>query len=321
MASARRRLAANQAMDPAVTKPQHGRHHRPAPRQGDGVVPLPLGPTFHHAAIGDADQGPVVEVPPQVVREHGRAGISPTGILRQGTRDDRGQSRADPMIRAPQSGGDPVLVRRPLAGQCDVQHHAQRVNVGPGVDGRGRPAIGQRHQRGELLRRDERGRAPDPPRARPAGSQRGIRQVEVEQQGQAVRRQQDVRRLHIPVDEIPQMRMMERLGQAQPDPGDRPFVRLLGEELPRGARGRERDPCRDRGPIQDREEFAPGPLRGGTARHSFQQVFQGRATQIGQADDPEAPFREVLRRQDRHDVRVLEPRQRSMLAPPQRASP
>ena len=167
-----------------------------------------------------------------------------------------------------------------------MQHHRQRVDVRPGVDGRGGPALGQRHQGGELLGRDVRGRAPDPLRPRPAGTQGRLRQVEVEQQGHAVRRQQDVRRLHIPVDEIPEMRMVECLGQAQPDPSDRPFVGLRGQELTRGTRGRERDRGGVRGPVEDLEEFAPGPLGRRAARQLFQQVLQGRPPQVGEAEDP-----------------------------------
>ena len=59
---------------PRRDEAQQGRHDRPGLRQGDGMVPVPLDPTLHQAAIRDAHQGPVVEVPPQVFREHGRVG-------------------------------------------------------------------------------------------------------------------------------------------------------------------------------------------------------------------------------------------------------
>ena len=48
--------------------------------------------------------------------------------------------------------------------------------------------------------------------------------MKVEQQGHSVRRDQDIRRLHIPVDKVPEMGVVKRLRQAEPDPDDRPLV-------------------------------------------------------------------------------------------------
>ena len=312
-------MAANQAIKPAATRPSRAVIDRAGLREGERMVPVPLGPTLHPAPIGDADQGPVVEVPPQVLRERGRAGIAPMGFPRQGTREDRGQTRADPMVRPTQSGGDRDSFRRPFVGESDVQHHRQRVDVRPGVDGRGGPPLGQRHQGVKLLGSDERGRAPDPGRLRPAGTQGRLCQVEVEQQGHAVRRQEDVRRLDIPVDEIPEMRVVERLRQAQADPSDRPFVGLRGQELTRGSRGRERDRGRARGPVEHLHQVPPGSFGRRAARQLIQQVLERHASQVGEAEDPQALFGEVLRGQDRHDMRVLEPGQQPMLAPLERA--
>ena len=60
-------------------------------------------------------------------------------------------------------------------------------------------------------------------------------------------------------------------------------------------------------------------LRWGGSSSFFQQVRQCRSAHGGKAENPQTPFGQIVRGQNRHDVCVLKPGQRPMLAAAKRA--
>jgi hypothetical protein len=88
------------------------------------------------------------------------------------------------------------------------------------------------------------------------------------------------------MDEIPEMSVVKRLRQAQPDPGDRPFVALHGQELACRPRGRDRRHRGVSGPVEHIEQVLPGALARCAIRQAVQHVLQGRPAHVREAEDP-----------------------------------
>jgi hypothetical protein len=186
-----------------------------------------------------------------------------------------------------------------------VQQHAERVDVGPRVDPP-RLAVGQRL---EVLRRHVRQGAAEHLRrrlVRPAPGR--ARQVEVQQHRPPVGRDQDVRRLDVAVQHAVLVRVLQGLGQPRADPGDRVAVRQgrqrrLGPRrglarLGRLARLERRQDLQDLGPGHRRAH--PGLVEQSRQRHP---------AEIRHAQQMQPRGRVDAVREDRHDVRVLEPGQ------------
>jgi hypothetical protein len=247
------------------------------------------------------DDGLVGEEAAEVVRHVPRRRVPRLRVLRESLEDDRLQRRRHRGVHATRWDGVPHRdvadhVGRPLAGERGaerqglVERRAERPDVGPVVEPRAPP---QRLLGAHVARRPEERSGRGQGRRAAAG-----REPEVGHEEVPPRVDHQVRGLHVAVDHPVVVRVVERLGGLEAEPGDGTAVR-------RGGRG----PLRREGARLGRR----GPARG----------IGG--TELGDHLGERAPVHELHRvvvdaalradAVDRDDVRVVEQRRRLRLVP------
>ena len=159
---------------------------------------------------------------PQVLGEVGRGGVAVLEPLRQRLEADPlqlGRDLADELPRGlrlvvahlPEQLADVARPERQAAAEHLVEHHAQAVDVGAAVD----PV----RRAGDLLRRHVRRGAGDDAQFGAAGPRLVEAEPEVHEDGAAVRREDDVRRLDVAVDDEPGVGVGQGVGHGRRDPG------------------------------------------------------------------------------------------------------
>jgi hypothetical protein len=145
------------------------------------------------------------------------------------------------------------------------------------------------------------------------GADLPLRQVEVQEHRLAVARDQDVRGLDVEVDEAPVVGVLERIGQARPDPADRLHVRRLRQVLPERPAERLLGRQRHRGAVERVEDLRPRAVRDRDRGELDEQPRERRAAEVGHAHHPEVAVGEDLLEIERDDVHVLQPCERQVL--------
>ena len=298
----------------------HGQHRRchADPGQELGPAPAPFAPALRRAPVEDAAQGQIGQVPSQVRRQRFRLGIPILRVRSQALGDEVRQPHADRRVVAAKPDGQPPDARREPARQHLVQEHAQRVDVGAAVHGDGDgPTPVRRDRGGPLFGGHVCGRPSHPRGRRAVGPDGAPREVEVQEHGLAVGREQDIRGLQVQVHQPALMGVMQGIGQAGPDPARRLDIRGAGEERPGGP---PHGPGRRRLGLvlaeQHVEQMLPEPLVRGRIVHRQEQLRQCGAPEIGHAEHPQVPIGVVLHRIERHDVGMLQAGQRQVLLAP-----
>ena len=101
--------------------------------QRPGVLHAPLAAALGPAAVGHADQQPVVQVVAQVGGQGGHAAVAVLGMGRQALREEVGEAHAHCRVPTAQLGSGVRRGRR-RAAQGLVQHQAERIDVGRRAD-------------------------------------------------------------------------------------------------------------------------------------------------------------------------------------------
>ena len=136
---------------------QQGFHPEQLIRAGGGTIWSTLG----QIAVGDASQGLVCHVAPEVVGERRGVGIAGCGVSCQAFPDQFGQPGRDARDESPGLRRSSFAWGQRLCGEHLCEHATQRIEVGSRIDPRGvRPARGDRAQGGGLLGRHVAGRTP-----------------------------------------------------------------------------------------------------------------------------------------------------------------
>ena len=193
----------------------------------------------------------------------------------------------------------------------------------PSTGKRDRPSVTDRgHRRHAARARHSRSFPRGPAEARPRGIDRPPGQVEIEEHRLAVARQENVRWLDVHVHQAAVMSVLEAVGEAGTDPGNGLDVRGAGERPAIRPLARETDRQRLLGLVESARS-GPSPERRvrWTIREQLQKASQGRPPRIRHAEDPLVARRQHLLGIKRHDVHVLQPRQREMFLLAGRSSP
>ena len=303
---------------------RHGQDHgqrrqsHADPCQDLGPAPAPFAPALRRAPVVDAAQGEIGQVPSQVRRQRFRLGVPILRVRGQAPGDEVRQPHADRGVVAAEPDGKPLDARREPARQHLVQEHAQRVDVGAAVHGDGDGPTPLRRDRGGPLFGGHVCGRPSHPRGRLAvGLDRAPREVEVQEHGLTVGREQDIRGLQVQVHQPALVGVMQGVGQAGPDPARRLDIRGAGEERPGGT---PHGPGRRRLgrvlAVQPVEQMLPEPFVRGRLVHRQEQLRQCGAPEIGHAEHPQVPIGVVLHRIERHDMGMLQACQRQVLLAP-----
>ena len=300
-------------------QPQTGRHEHGRQRKTPGGAPAkcaglpapPFAPPFDQATVGDAAERQVIEMPAQVIRQGGRIAVTLRRLPGQALRDDVGQTHAHPgIVEVPPRTGRTVDEGTRDA-KCVAQQQAQRIEIGPMIHGfRDRLAEAHGLHGVLLLGGHPAGRSPQPVGNPLTGLDRLPSQVKVEEHGQTVARDQDIRRLDVHVDQPVHVGLVERVRQAGGDPADGMDVGCLIQvaavwTVVGGWRGRGAylDPA------EDLEEMAPLKLVGGDLGQRLEDSSQAGPAQVGHAERPEPAVLESLLREQRDDMCMLQPGQ------------
>ena len=206
-------------------------------------------------------------------------------------------------------------LRRARAAEGVAQQQAQGVQVGAVIDGRRRgTAGGHGGQRLTLLWGHPVGSAAESVGHALAGFDPFPSEVEIQEQRLAVGGDQDVRRLYVHVDQAVRVRFVKRVGEAGRDPADRLRVRRLFQIAAiRAVRDRRRRTVLLKS-VDGVQEVTASAIfgRGGGLRENLQDPRQARPSQVGHAERPKPAVGEFLFREQRDDVRVLQPGQREV---------
>ena len=244
----------------------------------------------------------------QVRGQRRGVGIALNRVLFETLGKHIGQANRNVWISHPPA---PLLQGRGCRGttfKCFEQKQAERINVGSAVHGGGRrPQLAGRPQRGQLLRRHERRRAPQPLRGA-VGSQRLAREVEIQQHRLAVGGDEHVGRFQVQVDQAALVSIVQGVRQAGADPADRLHIGRLIQQLPDRTVDGRRQRLRRLGLIESLHQMLAGALLGRQSSQPFQQLRQRRAAEIRHAQQAQVSRLVLLDRIERDDLRMLQTR-------------
>jgi hypothetical protein len=184
-----------------------------------------------------------------------------------------------------------------------VEQQTQGVHVGATVHrGRDGTAGTRRRQGGLLLRGEDVGCAADPAPCLRSRGEGLAGQVEIQQHGLGLGRQQHVSGLDVEVDQGALVRVLQCVGEARHDPARRVRKRGALQEAAHAAGEVGRPPR----PLEGAQEVAPRSPRRRSGGQRAQQLGKRQAAHVGHAQRPQALAGERLDEVQGHDVRVLQ---------------
>ena len=303
-------------IDQGTRRDHRGQCERPGNASGQStrLSPSPLAPPFGQAPIGDSAERQIIQVSPQVIRQGSCVAITLGRLRCQAFQSDVGQPDADLGVAAVAELAGHVPAPRTSAAESFAQQEPQCIKIRAVVHGC-RDWLPQAHglECGFLFGCHPARCSAQSVRDPLAGLDRLAREMEVKQHRLSITRDQDVRRLHVHVNQAMNVSLVQAVGQAGRDPADRMDIRRLIKIFVIRAvagRGRRRAPSLDL--VEHIEEVTPPALVVGDLGQRLQNPRQARPTKVRHAQCSQASIRERLLREQGDDVRVLQPGQREV---------